>query len=143
MVEREIVVPVEVDELWEALTAPDVLAEWFGGEVEWDLTDGGAMSVHEHDGAHREGVVESVSVGEHLRFRWWPSDDEGSASEVTYFVRPEGAGVSRLTVTERALGPMVVGSVRACLSGDRWNAFDDLLFVAWARAYAARCAAFA
>jgi len=143
MVEREVVLPVEVGELWEALTEPEVVAEWFGGEVEWDLTDGGRMHVREPDGGHRDGVVESVTAGEHLRFRWWPSDDVTSVSEVTYVVQPEGAGSSRLTVMERPLVPGAATAVRACAGDHRWSALDDVLFRAWARTYASRSVGFA
>ena len=41
-VSREIVFPVPPDEVWEALTDPDQLEEWFANDVELDARVGGA-----------------------------------------------------------------------------------------------------
>ena len=44
MIRREIVFPVSREELWEALTEPERLQDWFANEVEVDLRPGGAAS---------------------------------------------------------------------------------------------------
>src|ERR671933_1655180 len=40
-VTREIVVPAPPEEVWEALTEPERLEEWFANEVELDVRPGG------------------------------------------------------------------------------------------------------
>ena len=40
-VEREIVVPEAPEEVWEALTEPERLEEWFATEVELEARPGG------------------------------------------------------------------------------------------------------
>ena len=47
---REIVFPSSPDEVWEALTEPDQLEEWFANDVELDPRPGGA-------GVFRERLV--------------------------------------------------------------------------------------
>ena len=77
-----------------------------------------------------------MEEGHLLRFRWWPSDDESQASEVTYTVEPDGDG-SQLTITERPLVTMAsqqafvssepaAGLARAIPFGtDTWTVWDD------------------
>ena len=52
MVARDITLPVDPDEAWEALTDPELLEQWFG------------------DG-DREAVIEEAEPGERLVFWWW------------------------------------------------------------------------
>ncbi len=67
-IEREVLLPVEPEEAWEAITAPAELEAWFADEVEeLDLRPGGRAAFRWEDGA-REAVVEEVDPG-----RVWPS----------------------------------------------------------------------
>src|SRR4051812_16240639 len=75
-VTREIVLPAEAGEVWEAITEPDRMCDWFGAEVHLDLWPGGAAEFVEQDGAVRRGVVEEVEPGRKLAYRWWPEDGE-------------------------------------------------------------------
>jgi uncharacterized protein YndB with AHSA1/START domain len=74
-VEREIVVPEAPDEVWEALTDPDRLEEWFASEVELDARPGGEGIFRWGDGAERTGVVRELEEAERLVLDW---DDGGS-----------------------------------------------------------------
>ena len=73
-VTREVVLPAEVDEVWEAITDPERLGDWFGADVELDLQPGGRAVFHGDDGGVRRGVVEEVDPGHKLAYRWWPYD---------------------------------------------------------------------
>ncbi|MEA2902497.1 MAG: hypothetical protein QOH36_2384 [Actinomycetota bacterium] len=132
MLEREVVFPVPPDRLWQALTEPESLAGWFGAEVEWDLTPGGRAHFVDADEGDREGLVDDVSPGRHLRFRWWPEGDEEAASEVSYRLDPDDEG-TRLTVTERRLATAPSTNARACATTG-WDRWDDRLVGLWARA---------
>jgi uncharacterized protein YndB with AHSA1/START domain len=60
------------DALWEAITDPDLIAEWFG-PVEIDLTPGGAITAIEPDGPGAPetiGVVETVEPPHRIGFVW-------------------------------------------------------------------------
>src|SRR5919202_399957 len=93
VLERQLYIPADPSRLWEALTEPRPVSEWFGARVEWDLTPGGAARFVEDDGAVREGRVDAVSPGRRLRFRWWPEGQaDQAASEVTYTLDPEDDG---------------------------------------------------
>jgi hypothetical protein len=40
-VTRKLVLPTQRDEVWEALTNPERLEEWFANDVDFDLNEGG------------------------------------------------------------------------------------------------------
>ena len=63
MVARDITLPVDPDEAWEALTDPELLEQWFG------------------DG-DREAVIEEAEPGERLVFWWWEEGEPGSRVEL-------------------------------------------------------------
>src|SRR3954452_21270291 len=55
-VEREIVFPAPPDEVWEALTEPERLEEWFANDVELDVRPGGEGVFRWDDGEERHAV---------------------------------------------------------------------------------------
>jgi hypothetical protein len=78
MVARDIVLPVDRDTAWEALTDDDLRREWLG------------------DAADRETVVEESEPGERLVFWWW--------EDVEVVLTPVVGG-TRVSVTETVTGP--------------------------------------
>jgi uncharacterized protein YndB with AHSA1/START domain len=92
-VEREIVFPVEPDELWEALTEPERLEEWFANDVELDAREGGEGTFRWDNGEERHAVVREAVPGEKLVLDW---DDEGA---VEFDLEPVPDG-TRLVVRE-------------------------------------------
>jgi uncharacterized protein YndB with AHSA1/START domain len=76
-VEREIVVPEAPDEVWEALTEPERLEEWFASDVELDARPGGEGVFHWGDGDERRAVVREVEEAERLVLDW---DDGGTVA---------------------------------------------------------------
>jgi uncharacterized protein YndB with AHSA1/START domain len=87
MVAREITLPVDPDEAWEALTDPDRLAEWLGED--------------------REMAVEDAVPGERLSFWWWQEGEPGTRVE---FRLAEVPGGTHLTVTETPTGPFALAA---------------------------------
>ena len=76
-VEREIVVPEAPGEVWEALTEPERLEEWFATEAELDARPGGEGIFRWGDGDERRAVVRELEEGERLVLDW---DDGGSVA---------------------------------------------------------------
>ena len=76
-VEREILVPEAPDEVWEALTEPERLEEWFATEVELDARPGGEGVFRWGDGDERHAVVRELEEPERLVLDW---DDGGSVA---------------------------------------------------------------
>ena len=74
-IEREIVFPASPEEVWEALTNPERLEEWFATEVELDAQPGGEGIFRWGDGDERRAVVRELEPEERLVLDW---DDEGS-----------------------------------------------------------------
>jgi uncharacterized protein YndB with AHSA1/START domain len=92
-VERETVLPADPDEVWEALTDDDRLAEWLGDDLERDI----------------EEVVEQ----ERVTFTWERPGDGPSRVEFAIEAVPAG---TRLVVTETQIaGPVA-------LAGAKWDA---------------------
>ena len=97
-VEREITLDAPPEEVWEALTDPEQLEEWFANDVEFDLERGGTFRWD--DGDVRHAVVEEAVPERHLAIRWWGPDGR-EESEVTFTLVAVPAG-TRLVVTETA-----------------------------------------
>ena len=92
-VTREIVFPATPDEVWDALTEPDQLEEWFANDVELDPRPGGAGTFRWDDGEERRATVVVAEPGERLVLDW---DEEG---EVEFTLEEVEEG-TRLLVRE-------------------------------------------
>ena len=92
-VTREIVFPESPGEVWEALTEPDRLEEWFANDVELDPRPGGDGIFRWADGEERRATVVVAEPGERLVLDW---DDEG---EVEFTLEEVEEG-TRLLVRE-------------------------------------------
>jgi uncharacterized protein YndB with AHSA1/START domain len=93
-VTREIVFPVTPDEVWEALTDPEQLEEWFANDVELDAQEGGEGVFRWDDGEERHATVVEAAPGERLVLDW---DDDDGRVELTLEEIEEG---TRLFVRE-------------------------------------------
>ncbi|MDQ6839806.1 MAG: SRPBCC domain-containing protein [Actinomycetota bacterium] len=153
MIERQLVLPVPAERLWEAIADPEELAAWFGSSVEWELRPGAPARFNGHDGSRRRGRVSEVVPGRRLRFRWWSeTDGPDDTSEVTYTLdpAPDGEG-TRLVVTECPLdcppapdeadpappsnSVVAPATGEACSTDrDRWTGWDGRLLGVWALA---------
>jgi len=76
-IEREIVVPEAPDEVWDALTEPERLEEWFATEVELDARPGGEGVFRWGDGDEQHAVVRELEEAERLVLDW---DDGGTVA---------------------------------------------------------------
>jgi uncharacterized protein YndB with AHSA1/START domain len=90
---REILCPVEPEELWEVLTDPEQLREWFATEVELDPRPGGRGRFRWENGEERCATVREAEAPERLVLDW---DDEGCVELV---LEPDEDG-TRLLVRE-------------------------------------------
>jgi uncharacterized protein YndB with AHSA1/START domain len=93
MIRREIVLDAPRDEVWEALTDPERLEDWFANDVELELRPGGGARFRWSNGEERHARVTEVEPGEKLAFAW---EDDG---EVEFTLADDDEG-TRLTVTE-------------------------------------------
>ncbi len=93
MIEREIVVPSPREDVWEALTEPERLEDWFANDVELDLRPGGEARFRWSNGEERHAVVTEVEPERRLAFEW---EDEG----VVEFTLEDDLDGTRLTVVE-------------------------------------------
>jgi uncharacterized protein YndB with AHSA1/START domain len=99
-VEREIVVPESPDEVWEALTEPERLEEWFATEAELDARPGGEGVFRWGDGEERRAVVREVEEASRLVLDW----DDGGEVVVELDEAPGGTLV-RIVETSPEFAP--------------------------------------
>jgi uncharacterized protein YndB with AHSA1/START domain len=118
-VRREIVVPEAPATVWEALTDPDRLAEWFANEVELELAPGGEGIFRWADGTSRRAVVESVEPGRRLAFVWSEESGEAPATRVELTLEEADEG-TRLAVLEEPAVPGPAASASAAPLGE-WS----------------------
>ncbi len=97
MVARDITIDGDPDEVWEALTDPERLEEWFANEVELDARPGGTGVFRWANGEERHATVRAVDVETRLALAW--DDDEPGEVE---FTLADDADGTRLTVVETA-----------------------------------------
>jgi uncharacterized protein YndB with AHSA1/START domain len=107
MIRREIVLDAPRDEVWEALTDPDRLAEWFANDVDFDLRPGGGASFRWSNGEERTATVTEVEIERRLAFTW---DDEGEVE----FTLDDDADGTRLTVVETTASWTMALDLQAC-----------------------------
>ena len=111
-VQREVVLPAGRDDVWDAITRPERLAEWFGGEVEIDPAPRGRVVHRSPDGTVRAGFVLSADRPFRLTFWWCPeqADDQDDGTQVEFVLLEHPEGTS-LTVTEvPAANPAIRGA---------------------------------
>jgi len=119
-VRREVVFPAAREEVWEALTDPRRLEEWFANEVSLDLCPGGEGRFRWDNGEERLAVVETVERERRLAFDWSDPDGEATSVDFTLDEVPEG---TRLTVVESApAGPQASAGEWALAL--EWQALD-------------------
>src|SRR5712671_3713065 len=93
-VEREIVFPESPAELWEALTEPERLEEWFATEVSLDARPGGNGVFRWGDGEERRATVREAAREERLVLDW----EDGGGEVVLELEEVDGG--TRLRVVE-------------------------------------------
>jgi uncharacterized protein YndB with AHSA1/START domain len=103
-IEREIVLPASQKDVWEEVIDPSRLGEWFGAEVDGELSEGELVRFTTPEG-ERRAVVERVEPPRRLVFRWLPTLDEpASRVEIVIDEAPDGSVVH---VVERRISPAV------------------------------------
>jgi uncharacterized protein YndB with AHSA1/START domain len=112
MIRREIVLPAPREDVWEALTDPERLEDWFANDVDLDLRPGGGASFRWSNGEERHATVTEVEHERRLAFEW---EDEG---EVEFTLDDDVEG-TRLVVVE---------------SSPAWSTALDLQALAFAHA---------
>jgi uncharacterized protein YndB with AHSA1/START domain len=111
-VERETVVEATPEEVWEALTDEDRLAEWLAPEVELDPVEGGEIAVRDGDD-ERTGTVETVRPDERFAFTW---SRPGEGESYVEFTIEELPGGSRVTVVETPMASAAASTVAGSTS---------------------------
>ena len=68
VVNREVVLPCDRERAWELITDPAELEGWLADDVEFEAVEDAPLRIED-----REGVVEHVTEGERIVFRWGDS----------------------------------------------------------------------
>ena len=114
-VTRTVELEAGVDDVWRAVSTPELLSGWLDGEVEVDVRPGGDGTIIEPDGAVRRLHIDEVEPARRLALHWWPEDGSSPASTVELDLHPTPGG-TRLVVTE-TLAPHLAWARAALQSG--------------------------
>lgn len=98
-IDRELVIPAAVDEVWDVVTGDG----WLAQEVTFELFPGGEARFFDHNGTRTGWVEEAVAPSgpdrlARLVFWWGHLGDPASRVELT--LEPEAEDVTRLRVAE-------------------------------------------
>jgi uncharacterized protein YndB with AHSA1/START domain len=112
-IEREIVISAPQQRVWEVLTQPAHVSNWFGDSAEIDLRPGGKMVFgwSQYDNARHHAVVEKVDPIGFFSYRWArpsgaePAPDNSTLVEFTLSPASQG---TRLKVTETGFASLDV-----------------------------------
>ena len=117
---RTLDVEASLDDVWRALTEPQLLGDWLDSSVELDVRPGGAGVIVEPDGAVRRACVDEVDPARRLALRWWPEDGEGPESKVELDLEQTAEG-TRVVVTETLIAAAPgAATASASAAGGRW-----------------------
>jgi len=104
--DRSVTRSVDLDagagEVWNALTDPQLLAQWLAPEAALEPVPGGVVDCRFADGSARLGRVEDVVENECLIFSWQTPGADPSRVELRLDSLDHG---TRLTVVETGSGP--------------------------------------
>jgi uncharacterized protein YndB with AHSA1/START domain len=106
-VARETILDAGAAEVWEELTDPERLGEWFGADVDGRVAQGEPLRFSWPDGTERRAVVERSDRERELVFRWLPADDDPSSRvAITIEEVPDGTALRVVeTRIEAAVSP--------------------------------------
>jgi uncharacterized protein YndB with AHSA1/START domain len=110
-VAREMLFSESPGEVWEALTEPERLEEWFATEVELDARPGGAGVFRWGDGEERRATVREIAAEERLVLDW--EDDGGEV--VLELAEVEGGTLLRVVESTPEFGTALELRALACL----------------------------
>jgi len=97
-IERRAELPVPARIVWEAVSEPDQLSEWFGAEVELDARPGGCGEFRFPDGAVKRAVVVESEPERHLVIEW----EDGGRIDLGIEERGDTGEESTLVIVETA-----------------------------------------
>lgn len=115
-VRREVTLHAGREDVWQALTEPELIERWLADGAELDPREGGEVVFRYDGGEERRGRVEEIVREERLRIRW--RRQAFGESEVE-FVLADAAIGTRLIVVESAPALAPVATTAA---------WDDRLF---------------
>jgi uncharacterized protein YndB with AHSA1/START domain len=111
-IEREILIDAPTEVVWQTITEPDQIVQWFADRVELDLRPGGHGKFVFDDKATKQQtaaplIVEVVERPHRFAFRWSHPDGATPAPDnsilVTFTLAAEGPARTRLRVVETGL----------------------------------------
>ncbi|HMQ30228.1 MAG TPA: SRPBCC domain-containing protein [Chloroflexaceae bacterium] len=96
-VERSIWIAATPERVWQAVTDPALLSQWFGGGAVWEipLLAVGATALYEGSEVH---IIEVLDPPRQFTLRWEP-EPPATPTLTTFLLAPE-AGGTRVTVRE-------------------------------------------
>jgi uncharacterized protein YndB with AHSA1/START domain len=106
-IERQLVIPVGRQRVWDAITTPNQIAKWFSDTASFVLEPGAPIVFHWDGYGDRRGRVETIDPTSRFAYRWIPTDEtdqsipfEQVPSTLVEFSLEDTPDGTRVTVTE-------------------------------------------
>ena len=106
-VERQLVIPVARQRVWDAITKPEQMSQWFGDKITMELEPGAPILFQWDEGCPHRGRVEAVEPPDRFAYRWVPFSDPDHAipfeempTTLVEFSLEETSEGTRVTVLE-------------------------------------------
>lgn len=71
---RETVLPAPADEVWELVSDPESLSDWFGAAIDGRIDVGEVVTFRHPDGSESRALIEIAEERRRLVFRWLPHE---------------------------------------------------------------------
>jgi uncharacterized protein YndB with AHSA1/START domain len=132
IVTRTVTIEAPRHRVWEAITVPELIAEWFGDTTTLDLRVGGTGTFGWDDWGDFRVIVEEIDEPNSFAFRWARDKDVDPAQDNSTLVRftlTDHPGGTELTVIETGWEELH-GDVEAAMKGnvDGWREeLDELV----------------
>lgn len=118
-VERSIWINAPRERVWEAITQPEQLKQWWG--LGWELAtlqQGASMKFHGTDGNWYDATIESVNPTRQFTLRW-AENPQYPATFMTTFTLDEQDGGTRVTVVESGFEQLPIAVRQQHVEGNR------------------------
>lgn len=122
--QRSIIIAADRDRVWQAITTPEQISQWFDSSMKWDfrLAVGEMITFSANGETLGSGTIAVVEPPERFAFRWTPEPGNPAETVVTFALEAVAEG-TRVTITEAGFEalPDDVRQRRRSMNAEGWG----------------------